>query len=367
MNKFVSSTALSSIRSDHNITGSVNRSGLRRYAPLLATSLALGLLTACSPSPEDAVEEVIEETTAERTVFVTAAFEVTQSDSLALDFIPNPISPSLGRIVSAPSDGGLDIFNTDGELIIQHAGVRLSGLAVAPGFQLRGQDLPLVFGAVTDTDSINSYAFVRDQNVIFEVPLADMSPVDGIAGLCLLREGVGFVDLVILGNGASAEIWRVMDSGDETLSVTQRAAFALPAPARECVSDDGDILVSALSAGIARIDSDGIVLAQNSMIATSITVSSFDGVRLVMVTNGADGNITTFGASDLEPFASVTIQDGLSTPGVRRPGPISVSADNFGFTAYSGGMVSVFDLHDSRVKVISRDTLGRSLFPATEE
>jgi myo-inositol-hexaphosphate 3-phosphohydrolase len=366
MNKFGSTTALSSIHSDCDTAATADGRGLRRFAPLLATTFALGLLAACSPSPEDVVEEDADTGPAELTVYVTAAFQAAESESLAVDFVPNPNSPSLGRVISAPSDGGLDVFNTDGELIVQHAGSRLTGLAVAPDFQLRGQELPLVFGAIADTNTIGSYAFVREQNVIFEVPLADISPVDGVAGLCLLREGVGFVDLVILGDGASAEIWRVMDSGDETLSVTQRAAFALPAPARECVSDNGDILVSALSAGIARVDTEGNVLAQNSTIATSLAVNTFDGMQLVMVTNGTDGSLATFGAGDLEPFATVTIEDGLSTPGVKRPGPISVSPANFGYTAYSGGMVAVFDVHDSRVKVISLDTLGLSLFPAPE-
>jgi len=366
MNKFGFTTALSSIHSDRNYAASANAPGFRRFAPLLATTLALGLLAACSPSPDEITQEETDTGPAELTVFVTAAFQSADSESLAVDFIPNPTSPSLGRIISAPSDGGLDVFNTDGELIIEHAGARLSGLAVAPGFQLRGQELPLVFGAIADSNTIGSFAFVREQNVIFEVPLADLSPVDGVAGLCLLREGVGFVDLVILGDGASAEIWRVMDSGDETLSVTQRGSFALPAPARECVSDNGDILVSALSAGIARVDTDGNVLAQNATVATSLAVNTFDGMQLVLVTNGADASLATFGATDLEPFATVTIEDGLSTPGVDRPGPISVSSANFGYTAYSGGMVAVFDAEDSRVKVISLDTLGRSLFPAPE-
>ena len=48
-------------------------------------------------------------------------------------------------------------------------------------------------------------------------------------------------------------------------------------------------------------------------------------------------------------------------PGIGRPGAIAVSPADYGFTAYSNGMLSIFDQADQRVKVISRDAFSRAV------
>ena len=152
--------------------------------------------------------------------------------------MPYDDAPSLGFVISAPRDGGLDLFNLDGELQRRHAGARLTGLASAPGFQLRGEDLPLVFGASPENDAVMGYAIVRDGAQVLDLPLAAPDTGGGVAGLCLLREEPGFVELVVLETGAEAEIWRVRDSGGDALSVEQMRSFPLPAPARRCAVFD---------------------------------------------------------------------------------------------------------------------------------
>ena len=295
---------------------------------------------------------------------MTAAFTGVEGGAAAVDFLPDSDAPSLGFVVSAPREGGLDVFNLDGELLTRHAGARLSGIATAPGFQLRGEPLPLIFGASSDSSSVLGYAVVRDGAQIFDLPLQPTEAADGVAGLCLLREGPGFVELVVLGTGASAEIWRVRDAGEDVLSIEQQRSFDLPAPARACTSFDGDIYTASPAGGVSRIGPDGTVLAETSTPVTSLTVGEFSGARVLLATNGSSDMIESFDARTLNARGPIDIVDGLSTPGIERPGVIAVSPANFGYTAYARGMLAVYDNDDQRLKVVSNDAFARAVVSA---
>ena len=203
-------------------------------------------------------------------VLVTAAFTGVQGGGGAVGFLPDPDAPSLGYVVAAPREGGLDFFNLDGELVTRHAGARLTSIAVAPDFELRGESLPLVFGASPDNDQVYGYAVVRAGARVLDLPLAAVDAADGVAGICLLREGAGYVDLVILGTGASAEVWRVRDAGDDALSVESLRQFPLPAPARQCDTFDNDIYTLSPAGGLTRLDAQGAVLAENDVRASAL-------------------------------------------------------------------------------------------------
>jgi hypothetical protein len=310
------------------------------------------------------IEDAAAAEAANREVLVTAAFVSVQGGAAALAFLPNREAASLGLIVSAPREGGLDLFDADGVLRTRHAGARLSGLATAPGFQLRGENLPLIFGAAPDSDSVLGYAVVTDGIRVLDLPLEPTTAADGVAGLCLYREGAGYVDLVVLGTGASAEIWRIRDAGEDILNVEQRQSLTLSAPARQCVTLDGDIYLASPAGGITRMGPDGVILAENSESVTGLAVGDFNGSRLVLATDGASGQVHTFHALDLLPATELTIVDGLSTPGVEQPAGIAVTPESYGFTAYISGMIAVFDQSDQRIKVISNDAAARSLVSA---
>jgi hypothetical protein len=321
-------------------------------------------LSACSGPVDETTVPEIETDDRSREVLVTAAFEHVEGDVSSINFVPNPNAASLGLIVSTPRDGGLDLYNSDGELVTRHPGPRLAGMATAPAFQLRGESLPLVFGTAVDTSTLLGYVIVTERRELLELPLAALEPVDGMTGLCLVREGAGFVELAILGVGASAEIWRVMDLGQEALGVEQVAAFSLPSPARQCVADDGDLIFASPAGGLARVGTDGTVHNQRLIAASHVSVGDFNGAHLVLITNGSSGEIEAFGARDFEPYASISVVDGLSTPGISQPNAIAVTDQSYGFTAYASGLVGVFDAGDERIKVISREAFARALVSA---
>lgn len=336
--------------------------GARALARTLALSASLFALAACGGTDE-AAEDSPAGPAAEnvREVLVTAAFTGVEGGAAVLDFLPDPDAPSLGYVVSAPRQGGIDLFDLDGELKTRHAGARLTGLATAPNFQLRGEPLPLILGSSPDASTLLGYVVVRNGNNVHDLPLEPLEPLDGVAGLCLLREGTGFVEVVILSTGARAEIWRVRDAGQDRLSVERMRDFALPGPARQCAAYDGNIYTASPGGGLTRLDADGTILAETNFPATALTVDEYNGTRLVLATNGSGEQVHTFTARDLEPRSQIDIVDGLSTRGVDRPAAIASTAADFGFTAYSGGMLAVFDAADQRIKVISRDAFTRAI------
>ncbi|RKR02867.1 hypothetical protein [Maricaulis maris] len=332
----------------------------------MARAFALGAsllaLAACGPNAEAPEGETAEiEETGPVEVLVTAAFTAVEGGGGPVGFLPDPNAPSLGFVLSAPGAGGIDIFDLDGLLKTRHAGERLTGLAVAPAFELRGEALPLIFGSVSDANAVRGYAVVRDGAQVLDLPLGAIEPVDGVAGLCLMREGVGFVELVILGTGAHAEIWRVRDAGSDQLSVERVRDFPLPAPARQCATLDGDIYTASPVGGIARLSGDGTILAEDPFRAANLTLGDFNGTQRVLATSGSGETVESFDAETLVRGASLDIVDGLSTPGIQTPAALAVTDADFGYTAYANGLMVVFDEGAGRLKVVSRDALIRAV------
>ncbi|MEC9250788.1 MAG: hypothetical protein VX501_09065 [Pseudomonadota bacterium] len=335
---------------------------VRRPRSLARASLigcSLLALAACGEieEPDDAPDVAVN---FEREVLVTAAFRTRDEDASDIAFLPNLEAPSLGAVVAAPRSGGLDVYDADGEVRTEFAGPRLSTIATAPDFQLRGERLPLVFGSASDASTLHGFVVTPADYRVFELPLGSFQPQDGVAGLCMLEEGIGYIDLVLLGTGPSAEIIRIQDSGEDLLSVVQRASLALPSPARECTSINGAIYTLSPASGVTRMDETGTVLAELQIAATGISAGEFDGSQLIVLTNGASRELHTYHADGLERAAEVTVVDGLSTPGITEPAAIDITAITYGYTAYSEGMVGVFDRADNRVKVISREAFTRA-------
>ena len=269
--------------------------------------------------------------------------------------------------MAAARGGGLDVYDIDGARLTQASGPRLSSLAAAPGFQLRGADLPLIFGVETGQGGVRAYGFVRSSDDVLDLPIADIEMEGGAAALCLYREGVGFVELVVLGVGARAEIWRIQDDGGDIVSAQRQTALPLPSPARDCdVQPNGDLILASPSGGLYRVSPDGVVLAESLLVAENIAAGDFLGRRLVLVSADGRPELAIHDAATLEPLAPVALVQALSTPGVERPGAIAVTSDSFGST-YTSGVVALVDREDGRIKVIARDTFARAVIQAAVE
>ena len=323
-------------------------------------SVSLLALAACGNSAE--TPELTEtEDDPRREVYVTAAFDSTNDSARALAFVPSTMAPSLGMIVSATRDGGLELFDADGALRTSHAGAELTALAAAPGFQLRGEALPLVFGSAADGSGLLGFAITPDFEV-FDLPLGSVATEGEIRGVCLFGEGLGYVDLVVLEAGNAAVVARVQDRGDAQLSIEAVERFDLPSPARSCTVLNDDIYFAAPASGIARTSRTGEVLAERMELASGIAADDFNGTPVILTVNGNDGDVLALDADTLLPRANFSFVDGLSTPGLETASRIALTNQSYGFTAYSDGLLAFFDRGDNRIKVVSREATVRSFF-----
>lgn len=292
----------------------------------------------------------------------TGVMETVESDGVAaVAFLPDPSTSWSGFIAATAEEGGIDLFDIEGEAVHRMTGSRLWGLAAAPGFQLRGESLPLLFGADRDANLVRAYALLRSGPELIEAPIQPISPQGDIASVCGLGEGIGYVDLLVLSRGTNAEIWRVTDDGGDLINATLRARFDLPSPARTCAADSGNIYAAGPAGGIFRLSSTGQVEVQTEAYAISLAAGEFLGRPVLILSNGTNATLEIRDGRTLELIGDAIIRDGFSIPGVDQPGAIATTEASFGGTAYQSGLVAIADESDGRIRLVARETFARGI------
>lgn len=320
---------------------------------------ALGL-TACDPGEggegPDAEVDAVE-------ITVTAAMDAVEGGSGAVAFVPNAETPWAGLIVSAPVDGGLDIFNVDGEALDRVTGPRLNSLAVSPGFALRGESLPLVIGVDGSAGAVRGYVLIRSEPTAVEAPLAAIEPEGGVSAVCFIDEAPGHLDIAVLGREPRVTLWRIRDTGGDLIGAEQTGSFALPAPARTCASFQDELYVAGPTLAVTRINASGSVEARGVPSAESLSAGMLLGRPVVIASGGTTGGLAILDGRDLSLLQNVQIVTGMSTPGVEEPRSVTMSSASFGGTAYQSGIVAVVDGADDRIRFIARETFARAIAP----
>lgn len=295
-----------------------------------------------------------------REAVVTSAFSTSQRAG-ALTFLPSEDEPWTGLIAAALVNGGFDVFNIDGLRVLSSSGPQLTALAAAPEFPLRGETFPLVFGADLD-GRLRSYAIIRAAEDVVELPLEGDSVDGGVKAACLFSTGIGYFDLALLGEGASAEIVRVRDAGGAGLNLESQARFDLPFPARNCAGAEDALLIASPNSGLARVDMDGRVIAfEAGRSVNDISYTRLLGRPVALSVSADTGRLGVFDARDLELLTEIVLNDGLNAPGFQSPSAMAVTGSNFGGMAFSTGVIAVYDRGDDRVKLVAREVIGRAM------
>ena len=279
----------------------------------------------------------------------------------SVTFVPDRSTAWAGLIATAASEGGIDLFNVDGESVFRMTGPRLWGLAAAPDFQLRGEPLPLLFGADRNTNLVRAYALLRNEPELIEAPIAPIGPEGEIASVCALGQGIGYFDLMVLSRGTTVEIWRISDDGGDVIGADRRARFELPSPVRTCAAGNESIYASGPAGAVYRLAEDGSILEQVSGSAVSLAAGEFLGRPVLIVSDGSSGTLEIRDGRSLDLIGNAIIRNGFSIPGVDRPGAIAVSEASFGGASYQSGLVAITDEDDGRVRLIARETFARGI------
>lgn len=337
----------------------------RRTRLLLTAALSGSLfwMTACeAPAPEEEANDVTVET---RNATVTGAFE-TAGRAESLIFLPNADAPWTGLLASSLTGGGFDVYTLEGQEIISAAGPELRGLAGVPDFALRGESFPLLFG-VDDIGQLRGFVIVRETREVIELPLESETELPNAAGVCLYDAGIGYVELAVLGENAEARIVRVRDAGGAGLAVQERDARALPFPARSCAAAETDLLVAGPTAGLARITDTGAQAAFAAGLSVAdVSYTELLGRPVALVASSQTGLVLVYDARSLELIMDVQFEEGFSAPAFERPTALAVTEANYGGMAFSSGVMAVYDAADSRIKLVAREVLSRTVVSGDE-
>lgn len=291
---------------------------------------------------------------------VTSAFEAS-TPARALAFLPTADSPWTGLVAASLRDGGFEIFNVEGRELISTSGPQLNSIAGASDFALRGEVFPLLFGVDTD-GALRGFAVLQQADDVAELPLEGDELIETAAAVCTFDSGIGYVDLVLLGENPEAAVVRVRDTGGDGLTLTEQARLPLPFAARSCAGADGDLIVAGPTSGVARLDLDGETRAfVAGMGVADIGYATLLGRPAVMAASSDTGRLSVFDARTLDMIADVETEAGLNAPAFDTPTALAVTSASYGGMAFSSGLVAVYDRADSRVKIVAREVVARAV------
>lgn len=283
-----------------------------------------------------------------------------------ITFLPDAETPWEGLIAASLADGGYDIYDLDGELVMTGSGPRLRSVAAAPSFPLRGINFPLLFG-IDSEGEVRAQALLREDEALIEIAIGQASLSGSSAALCRYDVGIGYIDLVVLGEDARAEIWRVQDVGGDVLDVSVQNAFDLPFPARACVRSGTDIVIAGPTSGLARIDAEGNTTAQaRGYPADDVVYGELLGRPVVIAPASAADRLAVLDAADLSLITEIEFEGGLNAPDITRIGGLDLTDANFGGVPFHTGMLALFDPADGRIKLIGREVITRAVVTPPE-
>ncbi len=329
------------------------------FVALLASACLSLALSACEePAADRERDDTYTERAQTRAVPVTGAtVEAGLVEHLAL--LPDADARGSGVIIAAIRGGGFDAFNDFGEQVLQTSGPALTSLAAVPAFDLRGTRLALMFGSDADRAL---RGFLVLPGAVDDLPLDTSAIADPVEGVCLYRQGTGFVELALLHAGRRASLWRMTDGGGDRLSLAAAGQIALPFTAERCAVDDGELIIASSTGGLARVTTDGQVRAdRNSVAVNNFAFVELYGRPVVLVSLAEQGVLATFDARDFSEIANIEVREELSIPGLRQPGAIVVSDAPFSGMGFSNGLAAVYDRGDNRIKLVTRDVLARAV------
>lgn len=298
-------------------------------------------------------------------MIVTAAFTPGRAvDDLV--FLPNEQAPWQGLIAASLADGGYDIYDLDGEIILAAGGPRLHSIAAAPSFALRGMNFPLLFG-VDSQGAVRAQALLRDAGEMIEIGLGEDTLAGGASAVCRFNVGIGYIDIAVLGSAPTAQIWRIQDIGEDDLSATLQTEFDLPFPARACASTGTELIVAGPNSGIARLTSEGEVAARApGFTATDIVYAELLGRPAVLTPATDRGRVRVFDAGTLEPITELDFEGGLNAAALERPDAFDMTDANFGGSPFAAGLMAVYDRADGSIKLVGREVVTRAVVAPPE-
>ncbi|VAV87257.1 hypothetical protein MNBD_ALPHA06-547 [hydrothermal vent metagenome] len=313
--------------------------------------LAAGLL-ACTPAP---VPEG--KTFAATPIYSAQALGPITGGVKSLAFAPNASIPWEGRILIAPANGGLVVYDIEGKQGTQVGGPVYKSLAVQPGFSLRKLKTSFVL-AVAENGVIAPMILDDARGQIFAAPLAGLD-FNNAQAVCNLPSVPGKPKFAIARSDGSFEQWQIEDTGADSLQAKMLASAKLAVPIRHCTSASDKIHAIGSNGGIYVIDATqkpvietGVDAAHVNLVAVAVSADE----SYLLANNGVDASLAQFD-QDLQQTGALSAVASLSNPPVELPGALAITTWSYGGAGFSAGLLAITDNSNGRVLLVVRDTL----------
>ena len=227
---------------------------------------------------------------------------------------------------------------------------------------MRGTRLALLFGSDSDR-MLRGFIVLPGVEAIEPLPLDVSAVSDPVEGACLYRQGTGFIELALLHANRRATVWRMMDTGGERLTLTRSLEIALSLHGRAlrgCRWRLGSWQFHRRPcprgqqwrrARRRRRHRDPRTLPSPSFMAGPSCWSRSLTKALSRYSTGRT----------LEEISAIEVRAEMSIAGLARPGAITVTELPFSGMGFSTGLAAIHDGEDNRIKLVTRDVLGRAV------
>ncbi|MCF6293160.1 MAG: hypothetical protein L3J04_07190 [Robiginitomaculum sp.] len=318
----------------------------------LAGVLLAAALAGCQPAP---LETVIEPTPTP--IFSAGSIGPINGGISTLALAPNATIPWEGRLLIAPNSGGIQVYSVEGTLGFKHEGQLYTSMALQPGFDLRNLKTGLLL-AVTKDKQLVSLIIDDARGQVFPAPVSNLPTADTNA-VCTLHSPDKAPLFAVLRRNSDFEIWKIEDTGADTLQATKISSATLKTPIEGCSSVNEQVFATGLSGGVFTVDisgkpviTHGIDRPNSKLIAIAINDKT-----AYILHSSKSSNVLQQITPDMQQTASLHVAPSLSIPAITQPGAMAISNWSFGGAGFSAGLLAIADNDNNRVSLIVRDTL----------
>ncbi len=278
----------------------------------------------------------------------------------ALAFVPVATVPWEGRLIMAPSTGGLKVIDIEGEEDSQWQGDTINALAAKSGFNLRGLGSSMVL-ALTSEGTLRTFIVDDARGQLIEAPVSGL-PTGGITALCLVRQDEKDPEFLIGQDDKTLAIWRIRDTGDAALKAQKVESGKLSITIKNCTATRDGAIATGDKGGLFSLslkDKIGMIAGVESAPGKLASLLA-DGAQVILVSDPTKGNLRAYDAN-LLPLYTLKAPKALSTPGAANPGALATSAKSFGGSGFSAGLIAVADDSTNRIALVVLDTIPASV------
>ncbi|MEO1129428.1 MAG: phytase [Planctomycetota bacterium] len=218
----------------------------------------------------------------------------------------HPSDPRLSLLIATDKQGGLVVYDTDGQIIQSLPDGRMNNVDLRTGFPLAdGRTIDIVVASNRDHDSIAVYAVAPDGRSLIDVAAGRLgTDLDGVYGICLYRshETGGFYCFV---NSKAGEVqqWRLESTSQSRVDASKVRSFQVGSQTEGMVADDatGVLYVGEEDNAIWRYKAEPDANSKRSLVAVvqpnGPLVGDIEGLALY-VAEGGDGYLIASSQGD---------------------------------------------------------------------